>query len=263
MRVGLLGGSFNPAHQGHAHVAALARALLGLDQVWLLVSPGNPLKPTRGMAPFAQRLASAQAIADGRRVVATGIEAALGTRYTVDTLRALRRRFPLVRFVWLMGADNLTQLPRWRRWLDIARAMPIAVLPRPGYNHRALAGQAARRLRRSRVPAHRAHTLADQATPAWTFLPVSQNPMSATEIRAAARADGRAEQKEPSHRQKATHRARAPGAARRASQDAGAQAGAPRPARGRQDPGHAAQESGGGRTAPGGEGRHPQAPPRP
>jgi len=267
MRVGLLGGSFNPAHQGHAHVAALARALLGLDQVWLLVSPGNPLKSSRGMAPFARRLASARAIADGRRVVATDIEAALGTRYTVDTLRALRRRFPLVRFVWLMGADNLTQLPRWRRWMDIARAMPIAVLPRPRYNHRALAGRAARRLRRSRIAARRAGILADHATPAWTFLPVSQNPTSATEIRAAARADERAEQKEPSHRQKATHRARAPAAARRAAQDAGAQAGAPRPARGRQDAGHAAQEGGRGRAAPngktGGEAGGPQTPARP
>ncbi len=263
MRVGLLGGSFNPAHQGHAHVAALARALLRLDQVWLLVSPGNPLKPTRGMAPFAQRLASARAVADGRRVVATGIEAALGTRYTADTLRALRRRFPLVHFVWLMGADNLTQLPRWRRWMDIARAMPIAVVPRPSYNHRALAGQAARRLRRSRIAAHRAGTLADQAAPAWAFLPVSQNPTSATEIRAAARADGRAEQKEPSHRQKATHRAGAPGPARRATQDAGAQAGASRLARGRQNAGHAAQESGRGRTAAGGQAGRPQTPARP
>lgn len=267
MRVGLLGGSFNPAHQGHAHVAALARALLGLDQVWLLVSPGNPLKPSRGMAPFAQRLASARAIADGRRVVATDIEATLGTRYTVDTLRALRRRFPLVRFVWLMGADNLTQLPRWRRWMDIARAMPIAVLPRPSYNHRALAGQAARRLRRSRIAARRAGTLADQATPAWTFLPVAQNPTSATAIRAAARADGRAQQKEPSHRQKATHRARAPGAARRAAQDAGPQAAASRLARGRQDTRHTAQEgrrsgaAADGKT--GGKAGGPQVPARP
>lgn len=242
MRVGLLGGSFNPAHQGHAHVAARARALLRLDQVWLLVSPGNPLKPQHGMAPFAARLASAQAIADGRRVVATAIEAALGTRYTVDTLRALRRRFPLVRFVWLMGADNLTQLPRWRRWMDIARAMPIAVLPRPSYNHRALAGLAARRLRRSRVAAGQATTLADRDAPAWTFLPVAQNPASATAIRAAKRLGKRAEQKEPSHSQKATDRSRAPGPAGRAAQDADPQAGASRPAAGRQDAGDAAQE---------------------
>ena len=105
VRIGLLGGSFNPAHEGHRHVAERALAALGLDQVWLLVSPGNPLKPSRGMAPFAERLASARRVADGRRVVATGIEARLGTRYTVDTLALLRRRFPRARFVLLLGAD--------------------------------------------------------------------------------------------------------------------------------------------------------------
>ncbi|HEX4367027.1 MAG TPA: nicotinate-nucleotide adenylyltransferase, partial [Rhodopila sp.] len=118
MRVGLLGGSFNPAHEGHRHVAALAMRRLRLDQVWLLVSPGNPLKPTAGMAPFTDRLAGAGRIADGRRVVASGIEATLRTRYTVDTMRFLMRRFPRIRFVWIMGADILEQLPRWRRWTD-------------------------------------------------------------------------------------------------------------------------------------------------
>ncbi len=185
MRIGILGGSFNPAHEGHAHVARLARRLLRLDQVWLLVSPGNPLKPRRDMAPFAERLASARRIGDGRRVVATDMEAAMGTRFTVDTLHGLRRRFPQARFVWLMGADNLGQLPRWRRWTDIVRAMPMAVLPRPSYNHRALAGQAARRMRRARVPARAASALALHALPVWTFLPVSENAASATAIRAA------------------------------------------------------------------------------
>ena len=123
VRIGLLGGSFNPAHSGHRHVAERALAALGLDQVWLLVSPGNPLKPSRGMAPFAARLASARRIADGRRVVATGIEARLGTRYTADTLAELRRRFPRARFVLLLGADNLEQLPRWRRWRGSAGAL--------------------------------------------------------------------------------------------------------------------------------------------
>ncbi len=122
----------------------MARARLRLDQVWLLVSPGNPLKPAHGMAPLPDRLAGARAIADGRRIVATDIERVLRTRFTRDTLRALRRRFPRVRFVWLMGADGLVDLPRWRRWRDIARTLPIAVLPRPGYNHPALAGRAAR-----------------------------------------------------------------------------------------------------------------------
>ncbi len=250
MRVGLLGGSFNPAHRGHAHVARRALTLLGLDQVWLLVSPGNPLKPQRGMARFADRLASARAIADGRRVLATGIEAALGTRYTVDTLRALRRRFPLVRFVWLMGADNLAQLPRWRRWLDIARAMPIAVLPRPSYNHRALAGRAAARLRRVRAPAAAATTFADRHTPAWIFLPVAQDAASATAIRAASGASRSTEQKEPDHRQETADRPRAPRPARPASQDAAAQARAACPARSGQDPGHDTQEGRRRRPAP-------------
>ncbi|MBR0678695.1 nicotinic acid mononucleotide adenylyltransferase, partial [Roseomonas alkaliterrae] len=127
-RVGLLGGSFNPAHQGHLHVARRAAAALRLDEVWLMVSPGNPLKPTRGMAPLAERLASARAIARGRRIIATDIERALGTRYTADTLRLLRRRFPRARFVLVVGADNLVQLPRWRRWREIARGTALAVL---------------------------------------------------------------------------------------------------------------------------------------
>ena len=118
----MLGGSFNPAHAGHLHVAKLALQRLRLDQVWLLVSPGNPLKPAKGMAPLAERLRSASRIADGRRIVATAIEAQLNTRYTYDTLRALRRRFPRVQFVWLMGADNLVQLPRWQHWTGIAGA---------------------------------------------------------------------------------------------------------------------------------------------
>jgi len=187
MRIGLLGGSFNPAHDGHRHVAELARRRLRLDQVWLMVSPGNPLKPTKGMAPFADRLASAANIADGRRIVATGIEAALGTHYTADTLTTLRRRFPNARFVWLMGADNLEQLPRWDRWTRIAHTVPFAVLPRPTYNHRALAGHAAQRLDGARRPAHTAAKLADAPAPAWVFLPAPQHAASATAIRAAAK----------------------------------------------------------------------------
>ncbi len=184
MRVGLLGGSFNPAHAGHLHVAKVARRRLRLDQVWLMVSPGNPLKPARGMAAAGARLASARRIADGRRIVATDIEGRLGVRYTVDTLRALRRRFPCVAFVWLMGADNLVQLPRWRRWEDIFRQVVFAVLPRPTYNHRALASHAAHRLARRRVPVHAASVLAGLSAPRWVFLPVAQNAASATAIRA-------------------------------------------------------------------------------
>lgn len=185
MRIGLLGGSFNPAHAGHRHIALLAKRRLQLDQVWLLVSPGNPLKPSDGMAPFCERLASARGIADGRRIVASSIEKTFNTRYTVDTLRLLLRRFPEARFVWIMGADILEQLPRWRRWRDIVHALPFAVLPRPDYNHRALAGQAAHRLRASRRPARESVLLPGQA-PGWVFLPERQNPLSATAIRQAA-----------------------------------------------------------------------------
>ena len=185
MRIGLLGGSFNPAHEGHRHIAALALARLGLDQVWLLVSPGNPLKAEAGMAPLARRLASARSFADGRRVVATGIEAALGTRYTIDTLRRLLRRFPRVSFVWLMGADILVQLPRWRCWVEIARRIPFLVLPRPGYNRRALAGRAALRLRHGRRSASATSILPRLAAPAWIYLCAPECAVSASAIRAS------------------------------------------------------------------------------
>jgi nicotinate-nucleotide adenylyltransferase len=183
MRIGLLGGSFNPAHKGHRHIIDLARRHLRLDQVWLLVSPGNPLKSQRGMAPLADRLAAARSIADGRRVIASSIEALWGTRYTIDTLRLLLRRFPRARFVWLMGADILVQLPRWRRWLEFVRRIPIAVVPRPGYNHRALASQAARRFASARRPMRAARWLAALTAPAWVFLRVSELATSASAIR--------------------------------------------------------------------------------
>lgn len=186
MRVGLLGGSFNPAHEGHRHVAELALRRLRLDQVWLLVSPGNPLKPSAGMAPLAQRLASARAIADGRRVLATAIEAMLGTRFTIDTLRLLLRRFPRVRFVWLMGADILLQLPRWRRWEEMLRLIPFAVLPRPGYTGRALVGRAAQRMRDVRRPERAAATLPGEA-PGWVLLTTPETAVSATAIRAGVK----------------------------------------------------------------------------
>jgi nicotinate-nucleotide adenylyltransferase len=179
----LLGGSFNPAHEGHLHVARQAMAHLGLHQLWLMVSPGNPLKPTAGMAPLPARLASAQRIADGRRIIATDIEAHLGTRYTADTMHMLKRRFPATHFVWLMGADNLTQLPRWARWGRIMHAMPMLVLPRPGQTRHALSGQAAKTYRKYRLPARAGLCLATAAAPAWILLPVKENPASATALR--------------------------------------------------------------------------------
>ncbi len=198
----MLGGSFNPAHEGHLHVARLALQRLRLDQVWLLVSPGNPLKSPTGMALLEDRLASARGIADGRRIVATTIESRLHTRFTYDTLRALRRRFPRVDFVWVMGADNLVQLPRWQHWTGIAATMPFAVMPRPTYNQRALAGQAAQRLRPALRDAREAPMLARHASPAWTFLPARQNPVSATAIREKGKTEPRfawPPQKPPEH----------------------------------------------------------------
>ena len=137
------------------------------------------------MAPFADRLASAAAVADGRRVVATGIEAKLHTRYSIDTLRALQRLFPRVEFVWVMGADILEELPRWRRWLELAANVPLAVLPRETYNQRALAGLAAHRLHRGLRRDREATMLAGAVPPAWTFLDSPQHPASASAIRAA------------------------------------------------------------------------------
>jgi len=182
MRIGLLGGSFNPAHAGHRHIVQTALRRLRLDQVWLLVSPGNVLKPQLGMAPLAQRLASARTLADGRRIVASAIEAVFGTRFTIDALRRLQRQFPRTRFVWLMGADIVEQLPRWRRWLEFVHSVPFAVLPRPGFNHRALSSRVAHRFAYARRPASR---LAERKPPAWGFLCVPQHAASATAIRAS------------------------------------------------------------------------------
>src|SRR5215216_425890 len=133
-RIGLLGGSFNPAHRGHRGISLHALRRLGLDEVWWLVSPGNPLKAEKDMAPLAARYVSARGAARGAPIRPTTIEAELGLRYTVDVLRALIRRYPKRRFVWLMGADNLAQFHRWKDWRRIARLMPIAVIARPGYD---------------------------------------------------------------------------------------------------------------------------------
>jgi nicotinate-nucleotide adenylyltransferase len=185
LRVGLLGGSFNPAHDGHRHIALGMRRHLRLDQVWLLVSPGNPLKAPAGMAPFSARLASARGIADGRRIIASDIESQFGTRFTVDTLAALRRRFPRMRFVWLMGADGMASLPHWRDWRRLVQLVPIAVHTRLGADPAALTGAAAHLLRHQRLPPRAAAVLADCRPPAWTFLPLPRHAASATALREA------------------------------------------------------------------------------
>lgn len=182
--IGLLGGSFDPAHEGHAHITREALRRLRLDRVWWLVSPGNPLK-ARGPAPLVARMAAARAVMDHPRVVVTDIEARLGTRYTAETLEALQRRWPGVRFVWLMGADNLADFHRWQRWEEIAARVPIAVFARPGVGARALSGKAAQRLARWRVQAPAA--LARTRPPAWAFLQVPMRDISSSGLRAAGR----------------------------------------------------------------------------
>lgn len=182
-RVGILGGSFNPAHDGHRHVSQWILRRLNLDQVWWLVSPQNPLKQARGMATLDARLDAARAVARDPRILVTDLETQLGTRYTVDTLAALRRRYPRTQFVWIMGADNLLQIPRWRGWTQIMGRVPVVVFPRRPYSLKALVGQAARRYSRCRVPPRDAGGLPARPAPAWTFLDGPLHPASATEIR--------------------------------------------------------------------------------
>ncbi len=159
---------------------------LGLDEVWWLVSPQNPLKPVRGMAPLATRLAQARKIARDPRIAVTDLERRLGTRYTIDTVTALRRRYPGCRFVLLVGADLMTELPRWRRWTRLLVTIPVAVFDRPGYTRRALSSQAALRFHCGRRRSDQARTLADQAPPAWAFVRIAPHAASATALRAKA-----------------------------------------------------------------------------
>ena len=181
LRVGLLGGSFNPAHEGHIHASELALKQLELDYVWWLVSPQNPLKPAAGMASFESRLENARRLARHPRIVVTGIEAELRTLYTIDTLRALKLRFSQLRFVWLMGSDNLIQLPRWRSWQEIFRMVPIAVVTRPGSALEARHCRAANTFREAFCPAHRHFSVT--IPPAWTILEGKRNFTSATRLR--------------------------------------------------------------------------------
>jgi len=186
MRVGLLGGSFNPAHGGHAHVARTALTRLGLDRVIWLVSPQNPLKG-RAAASLGERLAGARRIATGPRMLVSDLEARLGSRYTLDLIRTLRARYPAVRFVWLMGADNLADFHRWRGWQEIARLVPIAVVARPGWTLAARRSPMARRFAAARLPASEARRLPQTAPPAWIYLTAPLNFASSTALRAASR----------------------------------------------------------------------------
>ena len=184
-RIGLLGGSFNPAHKGHRAISLHALRALGLDEVWWLVSPGNPLKPAKAMAPYPARLASARLIARHAPIRVSAIEARLGTRYTADTLARLTALYPKHRFVWLMGADNLGQYDQWARWRAIARQVPIAVVARPGYDARARASPAMSWLRRFVRPAGQAKKWTRWRLPALVLLRFRPDPTSATSLRAA------------------------------------------------------------------------------
>jgi nicotinate-nucleotide adenylyltransferase len=187
MRIGLFGGSFNPPHAGHVHVSRLALQRLKLDQVWWLVSPGNPLKENGHLRPLPERMAQARALIRDPRIVPTAIEADLGTRYTIDTLRALRRRAPHLRFVWIMGADNLMQFDRWKGWREIAALVPFAVIDRPDATLGSTAAPAARALAPFRLPERVAATLSLRRPPAWVLLHGPRSTLSSSAVRANAR----------------------------------------------------------------------------
>lgn len=183
MRVGLFGGSFNPAHDGHAHVAETALMRLQLDRVIWLVSPQNPLKSPRETAPLSARMASAAAVARGPSMIVSDAETRMGARYTLDTLRVLKGRFPGVHFIWIMGSDNLASFHRWRGWVEIARLVPIAVVARPGAMLRSRVAPTARRFARFRVPSREAPLLPLVAAPAWVYLRGRLNFASSTALR--------------------------------------------------------------------------------
>jgi len=184
-RIGLLGGSFNPAHRAHRHISLAAMRALGLDEVWWLVSPGNPLKEgSKDMASFETRFASAERAARGARILVSDLERRQGTRYTIDTIRLLKRRHPEHHLIWLLGSDTLPNFHKWRDWRGLAREVPIAVIPRPGYDSDALAARAMGWLRRFVHPSGQARNWTEWSAPAIIFLRLPPDPTSATAIRA-------------------------------------------------------------------------------
>jgi nicotinate-nucleotide adenylyltransferase len=183
MRVGLLGGSFNPPHVAHRAISLFAIKRLKLDRVWWLVTPGNPLKQHGALPDLDERSEAARAMANDPRIDVSCLEAVIGTRYTVDTITYLRRRASGLRFVWIMGADNLAQFHRWQNWRRIASEVPIAVIDRPPQSFRALAAPAAQALARYRLPENQAGRLADQRAPAWVFLTGMKLNLSSTGLR--------------------------------------------------------------------------------
>ena len=187
LRVGLYGGSFDPAHAGHLHVALTAYRRLRLDRVWWMVSPGNPLKDRSGLQSVDGRIAAARAVARHPAMVVTGFEANLGTHYTLDTLGILVTRCPGVRFVWIMGADSLASFSRWHGWRELAGLLPMAIVDRPGWTMRAARSRAGHALAPFRVPESAAPVLASLRPPAWTFLTGPRSDLSSTSLRDRAR----------------------------------------------------------------------------
>jgi nicotinate-nucleotide adenylyltransferase len=185
MRIGLFGGTFDPPHLAHRAACLIALQRVGLDRIWWLVTPGNPLKDTRGLSPLADRIAAARALANHPRIVVSGVEAEIGTRYTYDTLRYLMIRCPGVHFVWIMGADNLRSFHRWQKWRAIAAMMPMAVVDRLGPSLYAAAGPAGQAFARARIPETAARSLPRRNPPAWVYLHGLKSPLSSTALRAA------------------------------------------------------------------------------
>ncbi len=182
-KIGLLGGSFNPAHEGHLHISREALKRLKLDEVWWLVSPKNPLKKSEELAPYADRLASAYAMASDPRIHVQDIELRHRLHYTIDTLRFLKRRHPRTRFVWLMGADNLSHFHRWREWRDIVQRVAIAILDRSPYAFKGLHGRFALSQKCHRIAANKARKLAYIPAPSWAYLIIPRHKQSATHLR--------------------------------------------------------------------------------
>jgi nicotinate-nucleotide adenylyltransferase len=183
MTIGLLGGSFNPAHDGHLAMSLYALKQLGLHQVWWLVSPQNPLKSAKDMAALDRRMRKAALVADHPRLIVTALETELGTTYTADTLRKLKQRFPGVRFIWLMGADNLRQIPQWKDWQSIFKVVSVAVFRRPTYAAGRTLGKAAIRFAKTWQAATKGSQLTRNSLPAWIILDNKLNYTSATKIR--------------------------------------------------------------------------------